>query len=204
MKKLKYAILVGIIFCFLYTCLRALIIGGPSMSPTLLWNDFVISNQVAYDFRFPFTNYVLYEHSDPNRGDVVVYFDTNKNLIAVKRIIGIPGDKIEINENQIFVNKVSLTQKKLERNLFEDIPAENGIGELVLEEELDGKKYVITFSSNSSELSTINLVEVTSDHYFILGDHRDNSADSRYIGLINRSQIKGRIIYGLRENGLLH
>ena len=172
------------------------------MSPTLLWNDFVISNQVAYDFRFPFTNSVLYKHSDPNRGDVVVYFDNNKNSLAVKRVIGLPGDKIEIKENQIFVNEVSIKQKKLERNLFDGIPSENGIGELVLEEELDGKKYLVTFSSDLSELSTINLVEVTYDHYFILGDHRDNSADSRYTGLISRRQIKGRIIYGLRENDL--
>lgn len=198
-KKAKIAILLGAVLVVLTpTVVRAFTINGPSMSPTLLFHDRVISFQAAYDLRLPFTDTVLLPLSDPGRGDLVIYFDIPKNHVAAKRVVGLPGDTIELKENVLHVNGTPADQVVLDREGYEHLAAENDLGELVVEETLDGNAHLMTYTPQENKAASFGPVAVPPDEYFILGDNRDNSNDSRFVGFIARDQIKGRIIYGAR------
>jgi signal peptidase I len=142
---------------------------------------------------------LTFRTSDPDRSDLIIYYDIPKDTIAAKRVIGLPGDKIELRENVVYVNDVAAEQKVLSQNEYHHVPAENGLGALVLEEQLDDDSHLVTYTPKAVEVSNYGPVVVPTDQYFVLGDHRDNSNDSRYIGFITRGQIKGRIIYGARS-----
>ena len=198
-RKVKRAVFLILLLVVLApTILRAYTISGPSMAPTFWFHDKVISFQAAYDIRIPYTDVVFFRVNDPDRSELVIYFDIPKNHIAAKRVIGLPGDVIEMKENVLFVNGAAADQTVLPRNEYDQVPAENDLGTLVLKEILKGHPYFVTYTPQAVEVSNFGPVVVPSDQYFILGDNRDNSQDSRYIGFIKRDQIKGRIIYGAR------
>lgn len=175
---------------------RVFTVAGPSMSPTFLNGDLIVSNHVAYDLRLPFFDTVLLKTGEPQRGDVVMYFDEPKNVIATKRIVGVPGDAVKMVNNTLFINGSSVMQRVEPAELF---LAGNDFGELVVSETLGRSEYLVTFTPEKSPVQSFEEVEVGVGEYFILGDHRDNSADSRYIGLISREQIKGRVFIGARN-----
>ena len=88
----------------------------------------------------------MFRVSDPNRGDLIIYYDLSKETIAAKRVIGIPGDTIELRENVVYINDLAADQKKLSRTNFDHVPKENGLANLVLEEQLDGNSHLITYA----------------------------------------------------------
>lgn len=180
---------------------KAFTIAGPSMTPTYWYDDIVVSNHLAYDFRLPHTDFVLFETGQPERGDVIMYFDIPKNVVAAKRIIGIPGDTVSIKDNVVYLNGEKISQSIEPKRFFDNVPDKNGIGEIVLSEEIDGTSHLITFTPGAGKITSLEPINVTEGKYFILGDNRDNSADSRFIGLISRGQIKGKVIHGNRPLG---
>lgn len=177
---------------------KAFTIAGPSMTPTYWYDDIVVSNHLAYDFRLPHTDLVLLETGQPERGDLIIYFDIPKNSVAAKRIIGIPGDTVSIKDNVIYLNGEEISQSIEPKRYFDNVPDKNGIGEIVLSEEIDGTSHLITYTPGAGQINSIEPIKVTEGKYFILGDNRDNSGDSRFIGLISRGQIKGKVIHGYR------
>lgn len=195
---LKIAVLVAITFGLSSAYVRAFTVAGPSMTPTFLNGDLIVSNHAAYDLRVPFLDRVLLKTGDPQRGDLVMYFDEPKNVIATKRIVGIPGDTVRMDNNILYINGTEVMQRNEARKIFDGLPLGNDLGELVMMEILGNREYFITFTPAKSPVHSFEEVKVTADRYFILGDHRDNSADSRYIGLISREQIKGRVFIGSR------
>ena len=198
-KKTKRVLLLIVLLVVLApNFVRAYTINGPSMAPTFWFHDKVISLQTAYDIRIPYTDVVLCQVNDPDRSDLVIYFDIPKNHIAAKRVIGLPGDTIELKENVLYVNGTAADQTVLPRNEYEKVPSENDLGELVVKETLESNTHLVTYTPQASKTSNFGPVVVPSDQYFFLGDNRDRSRDSRYIGFITRDQIKGRIIYGAR------
>ena len=197
-KKVKIALFSIAALALLPAFVRAYTIDGPSMSPTFWWGDRVVSSLAAYDMRFPYTDKVLFRVSDPNRGNLILYFDIPKQHIAVKRVIGLPGDTIELKENVVYINDIAANQTTLPRGEYNDVPSDNDLGELVLKETLEGDTHLLTYTPQAIKVANFKPVVVPANQYFILGDNRDNSQDSRYIGFITRDQIKGRIIYGAR------
>ncbi|MEM8939879.1 MAG: signal peptidase I [Bacteroidota bacterium] len=185
MKKTKRVIIAFATIFFLTSALslRAYSIAGPSMSPSFWLDDIVIANHNAYLL------------NSPERGDVVVYFDSAKNSAAVKRIIGIPGDEIQLTENLVLINGIEQKQTLKSKEDFSHIPKENGIGEVIAEENIFGENHLITFTPFLNPERNFEANVLKASEYFILGDHRDNSADSRYIGPIHRDQIIGRVIW---------
>ena len=177
---------------------RAFTIPFASMSPTFLVGDFILSNHAAYDLRLPYMDKVLLKTGEPQNGDLVIYFDVPKNVIATKRIIGVPGDTVRMENNTLYINGTEVTQYMVPQELFNEVPARNGLGQLVAREKLGRSDYLITYTPEKSPVQSFEEVVITEGKYFILGDHRDNSADSRYIGLISRDQIKGRVFQGAR------
>lgn len=199
-RKAKIAAGAAAVFVLLAPAFaRAYTINGPSMAPTLRFGDVVISFLAAYDLRFPYTDKVLFSIDDPNRGDIVIYHDRVKDAVAAKRVVGLPGDRVEVRGNRLVVNDRRAGQETLPavKNRM-PAPAGDPLGEVVAVESVGEASYLVTYSGDTGDLANHGPIVVPAGKYFLLGDNRDNSADSRLIGCIDREQVKGRVVYGQR------
>lgn len=153
-----------------------------SMKPTILEGDRILVNKMAYDLRIPFTHISLYKVSDPLRGDIVVFDSKASGKKLVKRIVGIPGDVVELHNNVLRINGEQLA--------YQDIISSQLTTDRV--ENLFGIKHLVRVKKNGPRLSNFRSVAVPAEYYLALGDNRDNSADSRVIGFVTRNEIVGR------------
>ena len=158
-----------------------------SMKPTIEEGDRVVVNKLAYDLKVPFTTFEVWKWADPQRGDIVVLFSPVDGTRLVKRVIGVPGDSIEMRENQLFVNGRPAQWKEIATH--ED--SEQG-SSLVVEENLAGRLHRVMFTPQIPAVRSFGAVIVPRGKYFVMGDNRDNSNDSRFIGLIERRRIVGK------------
>ena len=158
-----------------------------SMKPTIEEGDRVVVNKLAYDLKVPFTTFEVWKWGDPQRGDIVVLFSPVDGTRLVKRVIGVPGDSIEMRENQLFVNGRPAKWKEI--STHED--SEQG-SSLVVEENLAGRLHRVMFTPQIPAVRSFGAVIVPAGKYFVMGDNRDNSNDSRFIGLIERKRIVGK------------
>jgi signal peptidase I len=159
-----------------------------SMKPTIEEGDRVVVNKLAYDLKVPFTTYEIAKWGDPKRGDIVVLFSPVDGTRLVKRVIGTPGDKIELRENQLYVNGQQQKWKPIGAATDTDES-----GAFVVEELLAGKPHKVMFMPPGfPAMRSYPSTTVPPGYYFVMGDNRDNSNDSRYIGLIERHRIVGR------------
>lgn len=162
-----------------------------SMKPTIIEGDRIYVNKMAYGLRVPFTNIAVTRWSSPQRGDVVVFASTAANMRLVKRVIGIPGDVIELLANQLYVNGKPATYRQSQIN-SESI----GWGlqtrpPLLLSEQMAATRHDIAVSTTDSYFTSVT---VPANHLFVLGDNRDNSADSRYIGFVPIKEVLGKAL----------
>ena len=168
-------------------------VAGPSDAPTLLKNDLVIVNKSAYDLVLPFTIHKMVKLSDPERGDMILCKipDNGDSEIYMKRVVGIPGDTIQLTGNMLTINGKLLNYEVFDRD---DIVAENPgyMGEYVARERGLGMDHLISFNRLQSGYANFDPVIINQGQYFLLGDNRDNSTDSRMFGLIPRSSIFGK------------
>jgi signal peptidase I len=153
-----------------------------SMKPTILEGDRILVNKMAYDLRVPFTHLSLFEFSDPQRGDIVVFDSEAADKRLVKRVVGVPGDVVALADNRLVINGQMLGYRR----------AESPPGVLQLWEDFAGIEHRIRIRASASSLSSFAPVRIPAEHYLVLGDNRDNSADSRVIGLVPREEIVGR------------
>lgn len=161
-----------------------------SMRPTLLEGDVVLVNRLAYDFKVPLTDIALVELSDPKRGDIVTFTSPTDGMRLIKRLVAIPGDVVEMREERLFINGVAGQytdfQTVEERGEFGAQIAVRGV------EHVAGSTRAIQYLPRVSAMRSFDAVVVPKDSYFFLGDNRDNSADSRYIGVVPRQRLIGR------------
>ncbi len=170
-------------------------IDGPSMEPTLLNGDRVVVSKFAYGLFLPFTEEALFSWGTPDRNDVVVVLSPADGEDIIKRVIGLPGDEVEVRDWAVFVNGDEVAQ--LDRGECErEAQLERTTGCHVFEETLAETQHRISYTVNRAfrreTLGTAPLTRVPEEHVYILGDHRDQSNDSRSIGTIPISRIKGR------------
>ena len=158
-----------------------------SMKPTIEEGDRVVVNKLAYDLKVPFTTFEVLKWGDPQRGDIVVLFSPVDGTRLVKRVVGVPGDRIEMRENQLFVNRRAAQWKEIGSE--ED--GEQG-SSLVVEENLAGRTHQVMFTPQIPAIRSFAPMTVPAGRYFVMGDNRDNSNDSRFIGLIDRRRIVGK------------
>lgn len=159
-------------------------ISGRSMQPTLLDGDKVWVNKLAYDIRIPFTDVTLAEINDPKRGDIVIIDSEVAAKRLVKRIIGLPGDTIYMRNNTVIING--------EIASYEIVA--NDRASIIVNEELPDYSHLAMISGSFAYRSSRNFgpAVVPENQFFVLGDNRDNSADSRVYSFIPREQIIGR------------
>ena len=153
-----------------------------SMKPTILEGDRLLVNKMAYDIRVPFTHLSLVKMADPARGEIIIFDSVKADKKLVKRVIGIPGDIVEMRQNKLIINGQGLDyeiQAKLASNT-------DSI------ENLLGLDHMIRTHDTPSRLANFGPVTVPENYYLALGDNRDSSADSRVIGFIPRDEITGR------------
>ena len=159
-------------------------ISGASMLPTLLDGDKVWVNKLAYDVKIPFTEISLAHTADPERGDIVIIESKKAEKRLVKRIVGLPGDTIYMQNNALVINGEAANYEVLSR----DDEA------VIILEELPNRAHQARLSSQyfSRTSRSYGPTVVPQDQYFVLGDNRDNSADSRVYSFVPREEIIGR------------
>ncbi len=175
------------LFILLMVCFRSAladwnVVPTGSMKPTIIEGDRVWVNKMAYDIRIPFTSFSLKQLSNPERFDIVTFDSKSADLTLVKRVIGLPGDTIEMINNVLIINGKPANYMIISHS-------QNGI---LVEESINGSKHFIRISKFSTKYSSFGPVKVPSNRYLVLGDNRDNSADSRFHGFIPRDEIRGR------------
>lgn len=165
-----------------------------SMKPSILAGDRIVVDKLAYDLRVPFTLLRLAHWDDPRRGDIVTFPSPADERLFVKRVIGVPGDVIELDANRLVVNGEAARYTPLTDREISTL-VEHGSGHYhYFYEEIGGDRRVVMFNEypRRSRHGNFGPVRVPDGHYFMLGDNRDNSGDSRVIGLVSRDRILGR------------
>jgi len=160
------------------------------MKPTIFEGDLVLINKLAYDLKVPFTTVHLAQWDNPKRGDIVVLYAPDSGTRLVKRVIGLPGDAIELKNDVLVINGKPLSYclddpGTFQTDIFED-PSP-----LVVREQLGSKDHFVMILPSRPALRTFGAIVVPKGKYFVMGDSRDNSHDSRYFGAVARDQIIG-------------
>jgi len=182
-----------------------------SMKPTILEGDVIWENKMAYDIQVPFTDISLYRTGEPKRGDIIVFTSDVAKKRLIKRLVGLPGDIIKIQQNNLIINGYIVDYERSNAIIPErETDQERGIYALESHNDLaphpviikDGQStYPPTFQGPNCKEVTQEIIP--EDHYFFLGDNRDNSSDSRCFGYVPRSELRGhatRILLSLNKN----
>ena len=163
-----------------------------SMRPTILEGDRIFVNKLAYDLKVPFTTMHLAEWSNPQRGDIVVFFSPHDEKRLVKRVIGLPGDTLELRNNALAINGQPVEYKTISEELLRDIPAADRTGRVFASEQLPGQTHAVAGNQALPAMRSFAPLRVPEGQYFMMGDNRDDSFDSRYWGTVERRRIVGR------------
>jgi signal peptidase I len=163
-----------------------------SMKPTILEGDRIFVNKLAYDLKIPFTRIHLAEWADPRRSDVVILYSPTDGKRLVKRVIGLPGDMLELRANKLFINGAPVDYQPLDNATILQLPEAERPSHLYATEELLPRPHPVMTTPGVVAARSFEPVTIPAGQFFVMGDNRDNSADSRFIGLIDRARIVGR------------
>jgi signal peptidase I len=163
-----------------------------SMVPTIVEGDMVYVDKIAYDLRIPLTFHRLAKWSDPKRGDIVICFSPEDQMRLVKRIIAIPGDTVEMKRNVLCINGQPVTYTEIDSKCEEQLCSKLKNRAVLATENLDGHKHPVMGIPSIPALRDFGPVTVPQDNYFVMGDNRDNSKDSRHFGFVERKAIVGK------------
>jgi len=153
-----------------------------SMKPTIIEGDRIFVNKMAYDLRVPFTHISLTKLADPERNDIVIFDSVAADKRLVKRVIGVPGDRVAMYKNRLTVNGQPLPYELIK---------EDGKN-TYYQETLAGNTHTIRITNEKFPLDSFDEVVVPEGSYLVMGDNRNQSADSRVYGFVPRNEIVGR------------
>ncbi len=198
MLKRKPFIIIALIILLILLLgnFRTYLVLGASDLPTFYSGDKVIINRSAYDITIPFSSLKLFSWRKPDRGDMILcnFSRTRTKDFWLKRIIGIPGDTIEIRKNRIFINHRPMRYEIIRKEGF-NLPEHDAIGDILAIETGFGLYHTVALSEAENIISNFGPLVVIEDHYFVLGDNRTNSLDSRFLGLVDRREIFGKFLF---------
>ena len=161
-------------------------IPSASMVPSLEIGDFILVNKYTYGIRLPVIRNKIIEVNDPQRGDVMVFFPPHQKRYFIKRVVGLPGDEINYVNNVLYVNG-----EKMPQTLVAALPPGQPTS-LVMKENLNGVNHLMKKNIVPGPLSYSFSAVVPEGHYFMVGDNRDNSSDSRDWGTVPEENIVGK------------
>lgn len=180
-------LIVLVVRSFLFEPFR---IPSSSMVPTLLVGDFIFVNKYEYGLRLPVVNMKILEIGEPERGDVVVFrLPSDPSTNYIKRLVGLPGDTVRYQNRQLFINGQPVSAEPLGAYMEGGQP-----GALLYNERLGDVEHNILLMPGRRSLE--GTFEVPDGHYFMMGDNRDNSRDSRYqgVGIIPEDKVVGKAV----------
>jgi signal peptidase I len=164
-----------------------------SMNPTIVEGDRILVDKAAYGLRVPFTNVRLTRGGDPQRGDIVIFPSPKDGITLVKRVVGLPGDTIAMRGERLLINGTPLDYASTQSRADDELPvATRGEQREYFTETLGDAAHSIMVLPRRTALRTFGPVTVPQGQYFMMGDSRDNSEDSRYFGFVPRETIVGR------------
>lgn len=158
-----------------------------SMHPNILEGDVVLVNRLAYQLKLPLTDVVVARLGEPQRGDIVTFSSPRDGTRLIKRVIGLPGDLVAMRDKRLTINGQPASYAAL------GLVAESeGLLALRIRETLGEHPHDVQWLDHRASAADFGPVRIPADQYLMLGDNRDNSADSRYIGLVRRDLLIGR------------
>ena len=164
-----------------------------SMRPAIIEGDRVVIEKSAYDFALPFTSWKIIKTGNPSRGEIVIFKKHDNSQLLIKRIVGLPGETIEIVNNKVRVNETQANYKPLQKKLFNHLDLYTRTKNEFALEVFEDSEYPIMLQKESDHASGSSIkANIPEGYYFVLGDNRNSSIDSRNIGLIPREQVFGR------------
>ncbi len=165
-----------------------------SLEPTVMPGDFIAVNQYAYGLRLPVLHHKILDIGEPKRGEIVVFrYPPDPSINYVKRVIGVPGDKISYVDKSLYINGKKIPQTVIGNNV--DIEPDMSIPVVEKEENLLGVKHRIFLRPNYISSGNFYNVTVPPGHYFMMGDNRDDSLDSRSWGFVPEANLIGRAFF---------
>lgn len=206
-ESTPFVVVVFLVFVFRSSFYEPFRIPSGSMIPTLMIGDFILVDKLSYGLKLPFsdlslgainlTPIYLTGPRFPMRGDVVVFkFPNDPSVDYIKRVIGIPGDEIEVKNKMVFINGKPLEgiEKDHPEILLDMDDAFKGYNFKFYEYTKTGAKYIVQIDKDNYYKLNSPKVKVPPDHFFMMGDNRDYSYDSRGWGFVPFKNIKGKAV----------
>lgn len=183
-----------LVFCIRTFLIQPYRVPTSSLAPTVLPGDFILVNQYHYGIRFPVWDKKLISIGEPKRGQIALfYYPVDHDLTFVKRVVGLPGDRISYINKTLYINGVKQPKKYIG-----DVTRLNDFGQLVTyqeyQEDLNGVKHEIFERSDVPGVNFYNIT-VPKNEYFMMGDNRDESDDSRYWGFVPDHDLLGHALF---------
>ncbi|MGK5082307.1 signal peptidase I [Bdellovibrionota bacterium FG-1] len=196
-----------LVFVIRSSVIEAFKIPSGSMIPTLLIGDHIFVNKFAYGFKIPFSDLItskpiyLIERAPPKRGDIIVFmFPKDESIYYIKRVIGVPGDTVEIRNKVLYINKQQVPRDRASLDVAErvfkslDDPKYSSASLDLYVEHLDSTDHQIMLEKNTAMGENNGPVTIPPESLFVMGDNRDFSNDSRFWGFVPLRNVKGRAI----------
>lgn len=165
-----------------------------SMEPSILVGDRIFVNKLAYDLKVPFTTWPVARWSQPQVGDIVVFFHPQTGKRMVKRVLGTPGDRVQMLDNALVINGERVTYQPASLSVEDQAlltdPGPYGF----MSEQLGGESHPVMTQPRRRSRRSFSQVTVPRGQYLMLGDNRDNSGDWRVFGFVDENLIMGEVV----------
>lgn len=203
-NSLPFIYLVIALLALRWTVVEPYVVPTGSMEPTLKPGDRLYALKCAYDIRFPFTDWVLINTGEVKRGDVILFrAPRDPSITYVKRAVGLPGDTIELQAGVLYINGEEQPKELAsDRSIMYDIFL--GEEKQLYVENLGGLPHWVILHPQIPQKRDMPPITVPPDHYFAMGDNRDNSLDSRAWGFVPKENLKGKAMFiWFSSNGIV-
>ena len=157
-----------------------------SMIPTLEVGDFILVNKYEYGLRLPVLGTKVVDINEPKKGEVMVFIPPHEDEYFIKRVVGVPGDTVRYQDKTLYING-----EKQNQTFVSQVPPVNPTY-LRYREKLGGVEHMI--QRNSFRDTRVDEWVIPEGHYFMMGDNRDQSSDSRYWGLVSEDKVVGKAV----------